>query len=91
MDTNRAILVICITLLLVIGINAVIYVSVTRKKGQNATMEQIKLLRRAAKRAQDPWQAEDNDLQELSRRVSELKQDQSRDPEDGSGPKHPFS
>ncbi|HEX7973750.1 MAG TPA: hypothetical protein VF498_05020 [Anaerolineales bacterium] len=88
MDYTKAVLVICITLFIVIGINAAIYISITRRKGGSSTLGQIELLRRAAKRAQDPWQTEHTDLQELSRRVSGLKQDSSRDPDRGSESKH---
>jgi hypothetical protein len=69
MDPNRIILVVCVTLFIVVGINAAIYVSLTRKN----TVGQIELLRRAAHRARDPWGPENTDLQELSRLVSELK------------------
>ena len=62
MDPNKAILVCCITLVLVIGINVAIYVSVTRKN----TVGQIELLRRAARQARNPWGKEDKDLQELA-------------------------
>ena len=69
MDPNRVFLVVCITLFVVIGINAAIYVSFTRKN----TVGQIELLRRATNRARDPWGPEDTNLRELSRLVSELK------------------
>jgi hypothetical protein len=68
-DPNRVLLVVCVTLFLVVGINAAIYVSLTRKN----TVGQIELLRRAAHRARDPWGPENTDLKELSRLVSELK------------------
>jgi hypothetical protein len=74
MDVSRAILVVCITLFIVIGINAAIYVSVTRKN----TIGQIELMRRAAKRARDPWKQENDDLMELSKRVADLKERQAR-------------
>jgi len=74
MDLDRAFLVVCVTLFIVIGINAAIYVSYSRKN----TVGQIELFRRAAKRARDPWEPEDANLRELSRLVSELK-----GPEDG--------
>ena len=75
MDPSRVLLVVCVTLFIVVGINAAIYVSLTRKN----TIGQIELLRRAAQRARDPWGPEHTDLKELSRLVSELK-----DSEDGS-------
>jgi len=70
MDPNKAILVCCITLFLVIGINAAIYVSVSRKN----TVGQIELMRRAARQARNPWGKEDKDLQELAGRVSRIKE-----------------
>jgi len=69
MDPDQVFLVVCITLLIVVGINAAIYVSFTRKN----TIGQIELMRRAANRARDPWGPEDANLKELSRLVSELK------------------
>jgi hypothetical protein len=70
MDPNKAILVCCITLFLVIGINAVIYVSVSRKN----TVGQIELMRRAARQARNPWGREDKDLQELAAHASKIKE-----------------
>jgi hypothetical protein len=70
MDPNKAFLVCCITLFLVIGINAAIYVSVSRKN----TVGQIELMRRAASQARNPWGKEDKDLQELAGRVSRIKE-----------------
>jgi hypothetical protein len=75
MDPSRVFLVVCITLFIVVGINAAIYVSFTRKN----TIGQIELMRRAADRARDPWGPEDANLKELSRLVAELK-DPDEDP-----------
>lgn len=77
MDPNKAILVVCIAVFLVIGINAAIYVSVSRKN----SVGQIELLRRAARRAQNPWLKEDKDLQELGRLAAEIRE--LRKKEDG--------
>jgi hypothetical protein len=74
MDTDRALLVVCITIFAVILLNVAIYVSVTRGKS-NSTVGQIELLRRAARTARSPWEKENQDLQELSRRVADLKQE----------------
>jgi uncharacterized membrane protein affecting hemolysin expression len=71
MDTSRAVIVICVTLFLVIGFNAAIYVAFVRKN----SVSQIELMRRAAQRARDPWQSENDDLEELSRLVKQLKED----------------
>ncbi len=69
MEHVSASLVICITIFLVVGINAAIYVMVSRKD----TIGQIELMQRAARRARNPWENEDTNLAELSRRVAELK------------------
>ncbi len=71
MDTGRVVIVICVTLFLVIGFNAAIYVAFVRKNN----VSQIELMRRAAQRARDPWQSENDDLEELSRLVKQLKED----------------
>lgn len=70
MDTSRVLLIVCLTLFLVIGINAAIYVALSRKN----TVSQVELFRRASQAAQDPWKSENDDLKELSRRVAELKE-----------------
>jgi len=69
MDLEKAGLVICITLFVVIGFNALIYLSVSR----GDTAGSIELFRRATQRVRDPWKPEDDALEELSRLVSELK------------------
>jgi hypothetical protein len=70
MDYGKVPLVICITIFLVVGINAAIYVAISRKN----SVGQIELIQRATRRARNPWEGEDSDLAELSRRVAELKQ-----------------
>jgi len=69
MDYGKAALVICLTIFIVVGINAAIYASLRR----GTTIGQIELLRRAAERVSQPWKDEDDALRELSRRVGELK------------------
>ncbi|HSF80976.1 MAG TPA: hypothetical protein VLA49_07065 [Anaerolineales bacterium] len=69
MELEKAGLVICLTLFIVIGINAAIYASLRRGN----TVGQIELLRKAATSARKPWQAEDEALDELSKRVNELR------------------
>jgi hypothetical protein len=71
MDTSNVALVVCLTLLIVVGINAALYVALRRGKETG----QIELLRRAARRARQPWKYEDDALQELSRRVADLKRE----------------
>jgi hypothetical protein len=68
MDFSKVFLVICLTLVIVVGVNAALYVSLRR--GNEAG--QIELFRRAAQRAREPWKEEDEALQELSRRVAGL-------------------
>lgn len=69
MQSDNLLLVLCLTLFLVVGINAAIYASL---RG-GGTQTQIDLFRRAAQRARQPWKDEDEALQELSRRVAALK------------------
>lgn len=69
MDASKAFWVICLTLFIVVGINAAIYVSVTRR----SNVSQIDLLRRAAGQARNPWENEDKSLQELGDLVQKLK------------------
>ena len=69
MDLDRALLVICLTVGAVILFNVMIYLSARR--GNEVTT--IKLMRKAARRARNPWQDEDDALQELSDIVSGFK------------------
>jgi hypothetical protein len=71
MNYDNAILIICLTLFIVVGVNAAIYVMVTRGK----EVGQIELFRRAAHRARRPWGEEDDALQELSDRVKVFKRE----------------
>ena len=69
MDTERVILIVCITLFVVIGINAAIYAALSRKN----TVSQIELIRKAAQQASHPWQTEDDALKELNQRVDQFR------------------
>ncbi len=69
MDPNKAMLVVCLTVFIVIGVNAAIYAAFRRGNEAN----QIELLRKAASRARHPWAKEDQALEELSKRVADLK------------------
>jgi hypothetical protein len=75
MDTTKVILVVCITLAAVAIINAAIFAAIRR--GNEAG--QIELFQRAVRRTRQPWQSEDDALQELSKRVEELKKKETRD------------
>jgi hypothetical protein len=69
MDIGKAGLVVCLTVFIVIGINAALLAALRR--GNEAS--QVDLLRRAAGRVRQPWAEEDEALQELSKRVAGLK------------------
>lgn len=68
MDYSKLILVFFITLVLVVGVNATIYVMLRRING----IGEIELFRRAANRARRPWADEDDALEELSMRVQAI-------------------
>jgi hypothetical protein len=75
MDTTKIILVVCITLAAVAIINAAIYAAFRR--GNEAG--QIQLIQRAVRRSRQPWQKEDEALNELSKRIEELKKKEAHD------------
>lgn len=78
MDYERVALVVCLTLFIIIGINAALYVTLTRRNG---TIGQIELMRRAARRARHPWEEEDKSLEELSRLVAPYRTSQGGKPD----------
>ena len=65
---EKVTLVIGLTLIIVIGVNVILYFAVRDR----SLPHQIELFRRAARRARNPWQDEDNALGELSDLVSKL-------------------
>lgn len=69
MNFENITLVVCLTLFLVVGINAAIYALLYR----GGAHEQIDILRHAADRIREPWKDEEDALAELAKRVSELK------------------
>jgi len=71
MDGEKVALVICLTLFIVVGVNAAIY---AMSRG-GSTLSQIEILRRASQRARQPWKPEDEALEELSKRVAELRRE----------------
>ncbi|OGO66229.1 MAG: hypothetical protein A2Z45_09625 [Chloroflexi bacterium RBG_19FT_COMBO_55_16] len=82
MNTDNVTLVVCLTLFIVVGINAALYVALRR--GKEASL--VELTRRAVHRLRDPWKDEDEALQELSKLVSKFKQEiQEKPGEDTSG------
>jgi len=70
MPNGNIILVICLTVLIGLGVPAMLYAGMRRK----GDIGQIDLIRKAAKRSQSPWQPEDSQLSELAQRVEKLKQ-----------------
>jgi hypothetical protein len=82
MNTDNITLVICITLFMVVGINAALYVAFRR--GKEASL--IELTRRAVQSMRDPWKDEDKALQELSKLVAKFKEEIPTKPgKDASG------
>jgi len=69
--------VICLALGLVVAINGLLILSLTR----GSLQQQVELLRRAARVAQSPWKREDEALSELHRRVDRLSEDLTREPD----------
>lgn len=59
---------ICLTALIGIGVPAMLYAGLRRR----GTVGQIDLMRKTAKRSQQPWQTEDTQLKELADRVEKL-------------------
>lgn len=71
MDTQKAFLVISITLIIVVLINLAIYSM--SKRGESDTARQVKMFSNALTKARDPWAEDDAKLSELSRLVDEIK------------------
>jgi len=69
MDLDRALLVILLTIGGVVLFNIILYLSTRR--GNDVTT--INMLRKAARRARNPWEDEDSALRELSDIVAGLK------------------
>ena len=71
MDPNRVFLVICLTIVAVVAFNVMIYLSLRRGSEVNT----IDMFRKAARRARNPWEDEDDALRELSNLVDSLKKE----------------
>jgi hypothetical protein len=69
MELDRAFLVVCLTVGAVILFNVMIYLSLRRGKGVTS----INMMRKAARRARNPWQDEEDALQELADIVAGLR------------------
>jgi hypothetical protein len=87
MDVAKALLVVVITLVVVVGINAAIYIGVTWKKSRNSSPGQMELLRKAAGRVKDPWESENTNLSELSELVKGFRSSTPEAPDPSKGEK----
>jgi hypothetical protein len=74
-DTTKILFVLCITLAAVAILNAAIFAALRRGNETG----QIELFQRAVRRSRQPWQSEDDALNELSKRVEELKRKDDHD------------
>ena len=59
---------------LFIGLGLPISLLLSARRGQN--LDEVTLVKKAAKRARNPWQVEDEQLSELAQRVDKLKDEQ---------------
>lgn len=73
MDPVKAAIVISVTLVIVVFFNIILYLGA---RG-NRTNRQIDLFKTALGQISNPWEREDNMLDELSQRVQDLKQQDS--------------
>jgi hypothetical protein len=78
LDHSRVALVICLTVFVVIGFNALIYLSFSKRNPANFA----DLLQRTAKGAKHPWESEDEALKKLSGEVAKLKSKGAGEPVD---------
>lgn len=69
MDLSNASIVICLTLLVVIAINLLIYFTLRR----GIKIREIDLFRQISDRSRLPWKKEDEELEELAKLVEKLK------------------
>jgi hypothetical protein len=74
MDTTKLI-IIGLIVLFVLGLN----IGLIRAARRGRFSREIEMYQRVARRAQDPWQKENQDLEELSRLVGNLKEDKKGD------------
>lgn len=66
---ERAILIICLTVFVAVGILAVLYAGARR----GSAIGQIEIAKKIIKGARDPWKPEDEQMDELARKVEDLK------------------
>ena len=79
MDTTKLIIV-GLVILFVLGLN----IGLIRAARRGSFSRDIEMYRRVARRAQDPWKNEDENLEELSRLVGHLKK--QKDDDKGESP-----
>jgi len=75
---NSPVVIICLTLFIVVGINAAIYAMLY--KGD--ALKQIELLQRASNQMHHPWESEDKALAELSKQVKDLQENRHEQADD---------
>lgn len=74
-----------VALVLVIFFVISVNVGLIRAAQGKIAFPEIALFRRVAQQAKDPWRSQNDDLQELSRRVSSLKnRHEGKEPDQGS-------
>jgi len=73
MESQKIALIVGVTLALVVLFNLAIFAAVKRRKD---TVGDFELFRRAMKKGRDPWKDENANLQELAKKVADLKKTQ---------------
>lgn len=80
METSR-IIALCLIVGLVVGLNILLFASFKRGSLIRGLFGDIDMYRRAGSRARNPWQDEDDNLQELSTLVKKLQGENDAEPE----------
>jgi hypothetical protein len=78
METGQIALVLCLVVLMVVGINGVLIISLLRGK----TTREIELIRRASQSIRNPWKSENANLKELSQWVAQFEDREAIDEKD---------
>ena len=78
MDTTR-IVALCLIVGLVVGINLLLFAGFKRGSLVRGLFGEVDMYRRAGNRARNPWQDEDDNLEELSTLVKKLKGEKEGD------------
>jgi len=78
MGNDQGLWIVCLTLFIVIGVNALIYVSLRGKK----TAGLAETLRHVTRQVRNPWEMEDRAIGELSRLVEGLRVEGRKDHHD---------